>query len=70
MERLHDIEVHILDWYEFEELMDGNFRPTKKQISTNASKFAVPNTNAIRAILTDSKVWNHILTLTNMNGTT
>tara|TARA_Y100000992_G_scaffold283250_1_gene232392 strand:+ start:182 stop:676 length:495 start_codon:yes stop_codon:yes gene_type:complete len=48
MERLHDIEVHILDWYEFEELIDGNYRPTKKQISTNASKFAVPDTNAIR----------------------
>ena len=55
MERLHDIEVHILDWYEFEELMDGNFRPTKKQISTNASKFAVPNTNAIRAFFDFSK---------------
>jgi len=55
MERLHDIEVHILDWYEFEELMDGNFRPTKKQISTNASKFAVPNTNAIRAFFDFTK---------------
>lgn len=48
MERLHDCEVHILDWFEFEELLSDNYIPTPKQTATNGSNWVTPDSAAMR----------------------
>ena len=55
MERTHRIKVYILDWFDFEELLRDDYRPSKKQVSTNTSRFAVPDTNAIRTFFDFTK---------------